>query len=236
MSKKEKSLTKDRKAIIEANNMWKIYYEDEPAEVQALRGVDFKVYEGEVVAVMGESGSGKTTLLNCVSGIDQITRGEIFIDGEDLTKMKDRRKTEYRARKMGFVFQTFNLIPVLTAIENVELPLLITGIPPREAREKSIEMLKVVGLGNRLNHKPSELSGGQRQRVTIARALVHNPAVIWADEPTGNLDSKTAEEILQLMLQMNKERNSTIVMVTHSNEIAAHSERIVRMDSGKIVV
>ncbi|MCA9375124.1 ABC transporter ATP-binding protein, partial [Candidatus Dojkabacteria bacterium] len=143
--------------------------------------------------------------------------------------------TQYRAEKMGFVFQSFNLIPVLTAEENVELPLLINGIPAKESRMRARDVLKEVGLGNRFNHKPSELSGGQRQRVTIARALVHKPKVIWADEPTGNLDSKTAEEVLKLLQNINKEHNTTIVMVTHSFEIAEYAEKIVKMDSGMVV-
>lgn len=229
------SPTENKKKVVDTQGLWKIYHEDEPTEVQALKDVNFTVYEGEVVAVMGESGSGKTTLLNCISGIDQFTRGAVFIDGEDLAHMKDKKKTEYRANKMGFVFQTFNLIPVLTALENVELPLLVTGVKPKEAKERATQMLTEVGLGDRLSHKPSELSGGQRQRVTIARALVNNPAVIWADEPTGNLDSHTAEEVMQLMLSMNKTKGTTIVMVTHSMEIAEHAQRIINMDSGEIL-
>ncbi|MCB9790410.1 ABC transporter ATP-binding protein [Candidatus Nomurabacteria bacterium] len=220
---------------IEAKNIWKIYNQGKPNEVRALKGVDFSADEGQMLAIMGESGSGKTTLLNCISGIDNVTRGEIDIDGLDLVKMKDKRKTQYRAEKMGFVFQSFNLIPVLTAEENVELPLLINGIPAKESRMRAREILKEVGLGNRFNHKPSELSGGQRQRVTIARALVHKPKVIWADEPTGNLDSKTAEEVLKLLQNINKEHNTTIVMVTHSFEIAEYAEKIVKMDSGMVV-
>lgn len=224
-----------KQKAIEAKNVWKIYGQGKPNEVQALKGVDFDVEEGQMIAIMGESGSGKTTLLNCISGIDNVTKGEVYIDGLDLVKMKDRRKTEYRAEKMGFVFQSFNLIPVLTAEENVELPLLITGVPTKEARNRAREILKEVGLGNRLKHKPSELSGGQRQRVTIARALVHKPKVVWADEPTGNLDSKTAEEVLKLLREINREYFTTIVMVTHSNEVADYAEKIVRMDSGGIV-
>jgi putative ABC transport system ATP-binding protein len=226
---------KEKKAVVEAKDLWKIYDEGQLSEVQALKGVDFKVYQGEIVTVMGESGSGKTTLLNCISGIDDFSRGSVLIDGKDLAGMKDRNKTEYRAKKMGFIFQTFNLIPVLTAQENVELPLLINGVSPKEAKSMAIDMLTEVGLGNRLGHKPSELSGGQRQRVTIARALVHKPTVIWADEPTGNLDSKTADEILELILKINKEYDATIVMVTHSHDIAKMTQRIVEMDSGKIV-
>jgi putative ABC transport system ATP-binding protein len=231
MSKK----TKVTQKVIEAKEIWKIYNEGKPSEVQALRGVSFDVNEGEIVAVMGESGSGKTTLLNCISGIDQTTRGSIFIDGKDLSKMKDNPKTEYRAQKMGFIFQTFNLIPVLTALENVELPLLVNGVKPKIARKRAISELKAVGLGERMDHKPSELSGGQRQRVTIARALVNDPAVIWADEPTGNLDSETADEIMDLIINLNKEKGTTVVMVTHSKEIADYAQRIVQMDSGKIV-
>jgi putative ABC transport system ATP-binding protein len=220
--------------IVESKDLWKIYEEGKPIEVQALKGVNFQVKKGEIVAVMGESGSGKTTLLNCISGIDEVTRGSVFINGEDLAKMKDRKKTKYRAKNMGFVFQTFNLIPVLSALENVELPMLVAGKKAKPARKKAKELLELVGLGDRMNHRPNELSGGQRQRVTIARSLANDPAVIWADEPTGNLDSKTANEVMEIFTKVNKELGATIVMVTHSDEISKYAGRIVRMESGEI--
>lgn len=184
---------------------------------------------------MGESGSGKTTLLNCASGIDIPTRGDVFIAGKNIANMKDSVRTKYRAEKMGFVFQTFNLIPVLSSLENVELPLLITRREPKSSRIRAKELLDLVGLGDRLDHKPSELSGGQRQRVTIARALVNEPEVIWADEPTGNLDTKTADQIMELLMEINRKMGTTIVMVTHSNQIAKFAQRKILMDSGAIV-
>lgn len=221
--------------IIQAKNLKKIYNVGKENEVRAVDDVDFGIEKGEVVAIMGPSGSGKTTLLNVVSGIDEATSGEVIIDGQDLQKMGDRKKTKYRATKMGFIFQTFNLIPVLSALENVQMPLLISGYSSKDSKEKALEMLDVVGLKQRADHKPAELSGGQRQRVTIARALVHNPSVVWADEPTGNLDRKTAFEVMDLILKLNKELDQTTVIVTHDEEIAKKTERIIKMESGKIV-
>ncbi len=221
--------------IVKANKLTKIYNQGMENEVIALDGVDLEIKKGEIVAIMGPSGSGKTTLLNCISGIDEATSGEIFVAGSDLQRMGDRRKTNYRAKNMGFIFQTFNLIPVLTALENVEMPLLLTGVKAKVAHKKAVEMLETVGLGERLHHKPNELSGGQRQRVTIARSLVHHPAVIWADEPTGNLDRKTAFEVFDLIMKLNQENNETVVVVTHDEEIAAKTERVIRMESGRIV-
>lgn len=234
-SKNEGLMNSKTDAIIEAKNLYKTYNRGQETEVHALNDVSFSVKKGEIVAIMGESGSGKTTLLNCISGIDKVTKGNIFIDGSDLTKMNDSKKTTYRAAKMGFIFQSFNLIPVLSVLENVELPAVIVGRAADLIRERSKELLKIVGLDHRLNHKPSEISGGQKQRVAIARALINDPAVIWADEPTGNLDSKTAKDVMELLVSLNKELGATIVMVTHSDEIASYAHRIVRMDSGKIV-
>lgn len=221
--------------MVQVKNITKIYNEGEESEVRALDGLSLDIKKGEMVAVMGPSGSGKTTLLNCISGIDEATSGEIFVDGEDIQKMPDRRKTKYRAQRMGFIFQTFNLIPVLSALENVEMPLLLSGKKGGDARDIAMEMLKIVGLEDRASHKPAELSGGQRQRVTVARALVHKPAVVWADEPTGNLDRKTAFEVFDLMLKLNDEQNETFVVVTHDEEIAKKTERIIKMESGKLI-
>lgn len=223
------------KIIVKSENLSKIFNKGKENEVKALFDINLEIKEGEMVSIMGPSGSGKTTLLNCISGIDEATSGKIFIDGEDLQKMRDTKKTKYRASKMGFIFQTFNLIPVLSAFENVEMPLLVNGVSKAEAHKRAMEMLEIVGLGGRVNHKPSELSGGQRQRVTIARALVHKPAVIWADEPTGNLDRKTAFEVFDLMLKLNKELNETFVVVTHDPEIAERTQRIIKMESGTII-
>lgn len=220
--------------IIKAEKVTKIFNKGLPSEVVALKDVNLAIEQGDIVAIMGPSGSGKTTLLNCISGIDEATSGKIYIDGQDIQELGDYRKTKYRASRMGFIFQTFNLIPVLTALENVELPLLITGMRAAAARKRATAMLEVVGLSDRLHHKPSELSGGQRQRVTIARALVHKPAVIWADEPTGNLDRKTAFEIFDLILKLNREFNETFVVVTHDEELAERTNRIIYIESGQI--
>lgn len=226
---------KEKKLIVDAKNITKIFNKGLASEVIALDDVNLEIAEGEMVSIMGPSGSGKTTLLNCISGIDEATSGQIFIAGNDLQTMGDRKKTLYRAKNMGFIFQTFNLIPVLTALENVEMPLLLSGVKSKNAKAQAKEMLSVVGLGDRLSHKPNELSGGQRQRVTIARALVHKPAVVWADEPTGNLDRKTAFDVFDLMVKLNKEFNITLVVVTHDEEIAEKTQRIIKMESGKVI-
>ncbi|MEX1022703.1 MAG: ABC transporter ATP-binding protein [Dehalococcoidia bacterium] len=219
--------------IIRVQNLVKTYSTGE-VEVPALRGVDLDVPTGQMVAIMGPSGCGKTTLLNCVSGIDEPTAGTITIEGTDLGTMNDDRKTEYRARRMGFIFQFYNLLPVLSAAENVELPLLVSGTRPAEARDRAMAMLDRVGLTAWATHKPAQLSGGQRQRVTIARALVNNPAIVWADEPTGDLDSQTADEIMALMQGLNREQQQTFVIVTHDPGIAQRCHRIVHMRDGLI--
>ncbi len=204
-------------------------------EVYALRGVSLTVERGEMVAVMGPSGCGKTTLLNCLSGLDQFDSGDVSIEGTPLRTMNDRRRTAYRAERMGFVFQSYNLLPVLTAVENVELPLLVGGVRPGEARKRALDALASVGLQERTQHRPAELSGGQRQRVTIARALVNNPAIVWADEPTGNLDSKSSADVLALMRTLNRERQQTFVIVTHDPQIGAACDRVIRMEDGEII-
>ena len=221
-------------AMIHATNVHKTFRTGK-IEVHALRGVDLTVKRGEMVAIMGPSGCGKTTLLNCLSGLDEFDEGEVFIEGTDIRKMGDRRRTAYRAARMGFVFQTYNLLPVITAVENVELPLLVSGIAPGEARRRSLDALARVDLANRAHHRPAELSGGQRQRVTIARSLVNNPAIVWADEPTGNLDSKSAQDIIDLMRQLNRNQQQTFVIVTHDPAIGAQCDRIVRMQDGLII-
>lgn len=203
--------------------------------VHALRGIDLDVAQGEMVAVMGPSGCGKTTMLNCLSGLDEFDSGEVMVEGVNLRTMSDRQRTAYRAQRMGFVFQTFNLLPVINAVENVELPLLVSGTRPGEARRRAAEALAQVGLADRLYHRPAELSGGQRQRVTIARALANNPALVWADEPTGNLDTASAGEVLALMRRMNEENGQTFVIVTHDANASAICDRIVRMRDGEIL-
>ncbi|CAN5804584.1 ABC transporter ATP-binding protein [soil metagenome] len=219
---------------IEAVGVHKIY-DTGAIRVHALRGIDFTVAPGEMVAVMGASGSGKTTLLNCLSGLDTVTEGVVRINGTDLADMTDNERTDYRATSMGFIFQTFNLLPVLSAVENVELPLVVSGVKPARAREQAMAMLDRVGLHDWSSHKPAELSGGQRQRVTVGRSLVNDPAIIWADEPTGSLDSENAAEIMQLMRQLNEKNNQTFVIVTHDPRVAGICKRLVRMSDGEII-
>lgn len=221
-------------SIISAKTVHKTFRTGK-VEVHALRGVDVEVARGEMVAIMGPSGCGKTTLLNCLSGLDEFDEGEVFIEGANLRQMNDKRRTAYRAERMGFVFQTYNLLPVLTAVENVELPLLVSGVRTGEARKRALAALDAVNLSDRVTHRPAELSGGQRQRVTIARALVNNPAIVWADEPTGNLDSKASNDVLNLMRTLNRTLQQTFVIVTHDPTIGAACDRIVRMEDGEIV-
>ena len=209
-------------------------YDTGKVKIDALRGVDLVVKEGEMIAVMGPSGCGKTTLLNCLSGLDDITGGEILIRGTPLSEMNDKVRTSYRAKKIGFIFQAYNLLPVLTSAENVELPLLISGTPPKEARKKAIEALAAVGLQDWQNHKPAELSGGQQQRVTIARSLVNKPEIVFGDEPTGNLDSESSKDIMALLKKLNKENKQTFIIVTHDYNVGKLADRIVMMRDGKI--
>ena len=220
--------------IIELNAAVKVY-DTGSLQVRALNGVSLRVQRGEMVAIMGPSGCGKTTLLNCASGLDSLDGGSVAIAGTDLADMADKEKTSFRARSMGFVFQTYNLLPVLSAVENVELPLIVSGVRPKEARERALDALETVGLRNAAGNRPSQLSGGQRQRVTIARSLVNNPAIVWADEPTGALDSTTATEIMELMERLNRDQRLTFVIVTHDPSVGARCNRIVRMSDGQIV-
>jgi len=217
--------------IVQATGLRKVY--TGAGDVEALRGVDLEVRPGEMVAVVGPSGSGKTTLLNCLSGLDRFDGGRVLIDGADIAKMTDRERTAYRCRSMGFVFQSFNLLPVLTAAENVEIPLLLHGMGGREARRRALEMLETLGLAHRARHRPDQLSGGEQQRVAVARALVHRPAVVWADEPTGNLDTEVTHVIVELLLRMNR-GGQTIVLVSHNSQVAERAARVVRMRDGRI--
>ncbi len=223
-----------RPPIVVADQIHKTFRNGE-IEVHALRGVDLTIETGEMVAIMGPSGCGKTTLLNTLSGLDSFDGGQVTIEGTALAEMNDRKRTEYRANRMGFVFQSFNLLPVISAVENVEMPLLVSGVRPAQARKQALASLENVGLSDRASHRPMQLSGGQIQRVTIARALVNNPALVWADEPTGNLDVVSSTEILSLMQRLNKEQGQTFVIVTHDPQVAALCERIVRMEDGEIV-
>ncbi len=220
--------------IIDARDVVKTYRTDD-VTVNALQGVTFSVARGEMVAIMGPSGCGKTTLLNCLSGLDTIDEGLILINEEDINRLSDNKRTEFRARQMGFVFQFYNLLPVLSAIENVELPLLVSGTKTAAARTKAEAALDLVHLREWARHKPSQLSGGQRQRVTIARALVNEPAIVWGDEPTGDLDTQNANEIMDLIGDLNRRKNQTFVIVTHAPDVAARCHRIIHMKDGRIV-
>jgi len=220
-------------AVVEAIGLHKTYVMGRLL-VPALNGVSLRIERGEIVAIVGPSGCGKTTLLHCLSGLEDFERGEVLLEGRSLARLSDNQKADQRARRLGFVFQSYNLLPVLNALENVELPLLLSGRAAAEARRRALRALEVVGLENRLRHRPSELSGGQQQRVAIARALATEPAVIFADEPTGNLDSDSAEEVMQLIDRLNRENGQTFVLVTHAREVAAHARRIVRMRDGEI--
>jgi putative ABC transport system ATP-binding protein len=226
-------VTTDPPAILDARGVVKTYHTG-TVDVPALQGIDLRIQRGEFVAVMGPSGSGKTTLLNCLSGLDDIDEGSVLVDGEDIVGMSDARRTEHRARRMGFIFQSFNLIPVFTAVENVELPLLLTSVAPKTARQRARAMLDRVGLSHRHDHRPTELSGGEQQRVAVARALVSEPAIIWGDEPTGNLDSSMAGTVLDLLHEVNA-TGQTLVVVTHDPEIGNATQRIVRVQDGSIV-
>ena len=220
--------------VVEAHDLSKTYVMGR-VRVPALREVNLRIERGEIVAIVGPSGCGKTTLLHCLSGLEDFESGEVRLEGHSLARLSDGQKADQRARRMGFVFQSYNLLPVLNALENVELPLLLAGRSGGEARRRALRALEVVGLENRLRHRPSELSGGQQQRVAIARALAPEPAVIFADEPTGNLDSDSAEEVMQLIDQLNRDNGQTFVLVTHAREVAVHAGRIVRMRDGEIV-
>lgn len=218
--------------IIIGRNVLKIY-DTGKIKVNALRGVDLTVKRGEMVSIMGPSGCGKTTLLNCFSGIDDVTKGTIIIEGKELGRMSDNERSRHRARRMGFIFQTYNLLPVLTAVENVELPLLVTRVKPKTARKKAKRMLEIVGLGGRIDFKPAELSGGEQQRVTIARSLVNDPAIVWADEPTGNLDAETSRQIMDLLCKLNKQNKQTFVVVSHDTAVGERGDRVLKMRDGQ---
>lgn len=220
-------------AIVETRDLVKVY-DTGTLRVEALRGVNLKVEKGEMVAIMGPSGCGKTTLLNCISGLDDVTSGSVLVEGRDITRMSDNEKTDYRARHMGFVFQFYNLLPVLTAVENVELPLLVIGVRPKAARRRALEALDLVGLRDRADHRPAELSGGERQRVTVARALVNRPRIVFADEPTGDLDTETSGEVMDVICRLNRRNGQTFIIVTHDPAVGERANRVIRMDSGRI--
>jgi putative ABC transport system ATP-binding protein len=220
-------------AVVETINLRKVYMLGK-VPVEALRGVNLKVEEGEFLSVLGPSGSGKSTLLNLIGALDKPTDGKVFVDGVDVSTLNENELASLR-RKIGFVFQFFNLIPRFTALENVEMPMAIAGVGKEERRKRAAELLETVGLADRMNHKPTELSGGEQQRVAIARALTNNPRFLLMDEPTGNIDSKNAYEIIQLVKRLNREKGVTIIMVTHDQRLASEATRTVHMLDGLIV-
>ena len=219
---------------LEASQLWKLYQAGE-STVEAVRGVNVRIEAGEMIAVMGPSGCGKTTLLNILSGIDEPSSGTVLVDGQPLYGISDDQRTDLRGERFGFIFQDFNLLPVLSAVENVELPLLLNGRSPDEARKEAIQALEHVGLGDRGEHRPAELSGGQQQRVAVARAIVHRPSIILCDEPTGNLDNATSGDVMALLRDMNQRHGTTFLIVTHDPDIAAQCQRIITMSDGNIV-
>lgn len=221
--------------VIELQDVKKIY-QMIGVETHALRGVDLKIRKQEFVAIMGPSGSGKSTLLHMIGALDKPTVGKIFLDGVDISKLKESDLARLRGKKIGFIFQFFNLHPTLTALENVELPMIIIEMDKTKRRKKALELLKAVGLEDRAHHLPSQLSGGEHQRVAIARALANDPEIILADEPTGNLDTKTEAEIMKFLMKLQKERQMTVAVITHEKEIARYAERIVKLIDGKIAV
>jgi putative ABC transport system ATP-binding protein len=219
--------------VIDARSLTKVYQLGEVA-VQALRGVSLQILPGEMTAIMGPSGSGKSTLMNSLGCLDQPTSGEYYLDGQLVSGLDDRGLTLIRRYKIGFVFQSFNLLPRTSALANVELPLVYAKVGGRERRRRASAALQMVGLGDRLHHQPNELSGGEQQRVAIARSLVSSPSIVLADEPTGNLDSRAGEEVMAIFKQLNREQGITIILVTHDAEIARHARRIIHMCDGRV--
>lgn len=225
-------MTKD--IIIKLDNVWKIYKMGE-VEVPALKGINLEVKRGEFLAVMGPSGSGKSTAMNMIGVLDMPTRGKIYLEGQDISKLEESDLAQIRGRKIGFIFQQFNLIPTLSALENVALPMIFQNIPKEERIERATKLLEMVGLGERIKHKPNEMSGGQQQRVAIARSLINDPEVVLADEPTGNLDSESGHKVIDFLKDLHRKEKKTIVMVTHDEDLAKHAQRIEYLFDGQIV-
>lgn len=225
----------ENKTVIDLKNIIKKYYLGQPNELEILHGINLKVNEGEFVAIVGESGSGKSTLMNMIGALDRPTDGEYLLDGEDISSLSDAELSEIRNKKIGFVFQNFCLIPRTSALKNVEVPMMYAGVPRKERVKRAMEMLEMVGMDDRASHKPNELSGGQNQRVAIARAMVNNPSIILADEPTGALDSKTGRLVMDIFHKLHKEQHKTIVLITHSQELAKETERIITISDGNII-
>lgn len=226
---------KDEKNVITLSGIVKRFFLGQPNELEILHGIDLEVKEGEFISIVGESGSGKSTLMNIIGALDRPTEGSYFLDDTDICKAKDKKLSEIRNQKIGFVFQTYNLLARQTALDNVELPMLYAGVKKAERMERAKELLEMVGMGERMSHKSDELSGGQKQRVAIARAMANHPSIILADEPTGSLDSKTGRLIMDIFHKLHEEEGKTIVFITHSPELAKETERIVTISDGMII-
>lgn len=225
----------EKKKIIEMRNIVKRFYIGQPNELEILHGIDLDVSEGEFLSIVGESGSGKSTLMNMIGALDRPTLGSYQLNGMDISRMNDTTLSAIRNQQIGFVFQSFHLIPRTNALQNVELPLLYAGVPRRKRRERAMEMLEMVGMADRMEHKPNELSGGQKQRIAIARAMINSPSILLADEPTGALDSKTGHLIMDLFHKLHEEQGKTIILITHNGELAKETERILTLSDGSIV-
>ena len=223
------------KTVINMTNIIKRYYIGQPNELQILNGISLNIHEGEFVSIVGASGSGKSTLMNIIGALDQPTEGQYFLNNTDISKLNDKQLSEIRNKEIGFVFQTFNLIPRASALKNVELPMLYAGVSKKERTKRAKELLEMVEMQDRSSHKPNELSGGQKQRVAIARAMANDPSIILADEPTGALDSKTGHLVMDIFHKLHKEEGKTIVLITHSPELAAETERIITISDGSII-
>lgn len=226
----------DKKNVIDMQGIVKRYYVGQPNELEILHGIDLKVFQGEFVSIVGESGSGKSTLMNMIGALDRPTEGQYFLCGQDISKLNDEALSDIRNREIGFVFQNFCLIPRMSAVRNVEIPLMYANMPPKKRRERAMELLSLVGMEDRADHKPNELSGGQNQRVAIARAMANDPDILLADEPTGALDSKTGHLVMDIFHRLHEQQNKTIVLITHSQELAHETERLVTISDGRIVL
>ena len=225
----------ERTNVIDMQGIVKRYYEGEPNELEILHGIDLKVFQGEFVSIVGESGSGKSTLMNMIGALDRPTEGQYFLGGRDISKLQDEELSDIRNQEIGFVFQNFCLIPRMSAVRNVEIPLMYANMPPKQRRERAMELLALVGMEERADHKPNELSGGQNQRVAIARAMANDPHILLADEPTGALDSKTGHLVMDIFHCLHEEQDKTIVLITHSQELAHETERMITISDGRII-
>lgn len=225
----------ERTNVIDMQGIVKRYYDGEPNELEILHGIDLKVFQGEFVSIVGESGSGKSTLMNMIGALDRPTEGQYFLGGRDISKLQDEELSDIRNQEIGFVFQNFCLIPRMSAVRNVEIPLMYANMPPKQRRERAMELLALVGMEERADHKPNELSGGQNQRVAIARAMANDPHILLADEPTGALDSKTGHLVMDIFHRLHEEQDKTIVLITHSQELAHETERMITISDGRII-